>query len=69
MIVLSLSHVTVLMQSSGASIATAQIVAIKKQLLPSVRSASNYFETERVSLREVFQKTGKQSLRELVHLG
>lgn len=57
-----------LARQSGTHTTSASLIALRKTMQPSVRVAANYFETESVSMREVFQKTGKQSLRELVRL-
>ncbi|RZP88962.1 hypothetical protein [Vibrio vulnificus] len=62
------AQLRVLARQSGSHTTSASVTALRKTMQPSVRVAANYFETEKVSLREVFQKTGKQSLRELVHL-
>jgi hypothetical protein len=59
--------VNVLKRQSGAHIASASAEAMHRQLLPSVRIASIYFNTENVSMREVFEKTGATSLMALVN--
>ena len=59
--------VNVLRRKSGAHIAAAEVETMRRQLLPSVRIASIYFDTENVSMREVFEKTAATSLMTLVN--
>ena len=61
------AEVETMRRQSGAHIAAAEVETMRRQLLPSVRIASIYFNTENVSMREVFEKTGATSLRSLVN--
>ncbi|MCX2788334.1 hypothetical protein [Vibrio sp. Sgm 5] len=60
------AQLRVLARQSGSHTTSASVMTLRKTMQPSVRVAANYFETERVSMREVFEKTGERSLRALV---
>lgn len=55
-----------LTMSGGAQLIELEQAVLLRPIAPSVRIASLYFKTENISLREVFNKTGERSLRELV---